>query len=138
MYNQLELVRAQLQSLVRTLGNNGAASDVRAAADSLERKAIAIEEHLHQLRATGRGQDNIRWPIKLIGQIGYLANGVASSDFAPTTQQVQVHELFKERIRTHRGELDRFLSQDVGAFNQMLRQRNIAGVIAPVREGAVP
>jgi photosystem II stability/assembly factor-like uncharacterized protein len=138
MYNQLELVRAQLQSLVRTLGNNGAASDVRAAADSLERKAIAIEEHLHQLRATGRGQDNIRWPIKLIGQIGYLANGMASSDLAPTTQQVQVHELFKERIRTHRGELDRFLSQDVVAFNQMLRQRNIAGVIAPVREGAVP
>lgn len=137
MYNQLEVIRAQVQSMGRVLAD-AALRDVRAAADSLERKAIAIEENVHQLLITGRGQDNIRWPTRLLGRIGYLANGIASSDFAPTTQQGQVHDLLKEQIRTYRGQLDQFLSRDVAAFNQLLRQRNIAGVITPVREAGIP
>jgi photosystem II stability/assembly factor-like uncharacterized protein len=138
MYNQLELIRAQIQSLNRAMGTDAALRDVRAAADSLERQAIAIEETVHQLLVTGRGQDNIRWPTKLLGRIAYLANGMASSDFAPTTQQGEVHDLLKEQIRTYRGQLDRFLSRDVAAFNQLLRQRNIAGVITPAGEAVIP
>jgi photosystem II stability/assembly factor-like uncharacterized protein len=138
LYNQAELVRAQLQDLNRVLASAGNADDVRAAGDSLERKTMALEEHLHQLRVTGRGQDGIRWPIRLVGQIGYLANGMGSSDFAPTTQQVQVHEQFKTQIRDLQAQLSQLLSRDVAAFNQLLRQSNIAGVITTTREPGVP
>jgi photosystem II stability/assembly factor-like uncharacterized protein len=132
MYNQIELIRMQLQNLGRTLAANAEFSGLRAAADSLEQKFIAVEENLHQLRLTGRGQDNIRWPIKLIGQIAYLASGMASSDFAPTTQQVQVHELFKEQIRANRARLDELIARDLAEFNARLQSRGIGNIVSAV------
>ncbi|OGU07470.1 MAG: sialidase [Gemmatimonadetes bacterium RBG_16_66_8] len=138
MYNQAELIRAQLRELKRTLQANRSAADVQTAADSLEDKATALEENLHQLRTTSRGQDNIRWPVKLLGQIAYLANGMASSDFAPTTQHVQVHEQLQAQIRTLQAQMNQLVRTDIAAFNQLLRQRNIAGVIAAAAEAGVP
>ncbi|MBI2538153.1 MAG: hypothetical protein HYW06_14560, partial [Gemmatimonadetes bacterium] len=139
LYNQVELIRAQVQQLNRTLAADGDNADVRAAADSLEQKLIGFEENLHQLRLTGRGQDGVRWPIKLAGRVAYLANGMASSDFAPTTQQVQVHELFKGEIRTLQGQLGQLIGRDLAQFNERLRQRNIPNIVAgPVQARMVP
>lgn len=129
MVNSIEVVRAQLQALNSLLVDDPGARDVRVAADSLEAKFIAVEEHLLQLRATGRGQDGIRWPVKLGAQILYLANGVSSSDFAPTAQQREVEALFEEQVRTHRAALDQLMQRDLPAFNEMLRRRNLANII---------
>ena len=129
MINQIEVVRSQLQSL-RSLLADKSAGDVRVQADSLEKKFITAEETLHQLKVTGRGQDNVRWPARLAAQIVYLAQGVASSDFAPTAQQNEVHELFEEQLKTSRTRLDQLVSQDLAQFNEMLRQRNIGNVVA--------
>ena len=129
MINQIEVVRSQLQSL-RSLLADKSAGDVRVQADSLEKKFITAEETLHQLKVTGRGQDNIRWPARLAAQIVYLAQGVASSDFAPTAQQNEVHELFEEQLKTSRTRLDQLVSRDLAQFNEMLRQRNIGNVVA--------
>jgi hypothetical protein len=131
MYNQVELVRVQLQQLGRILGSGGA-PDLKPATDSVEQRFIAFEEALHQLRVTGRGQDNIRWPVKLLGRMLYLADGMASSDFAPTTQQVQVHELFKEELRSLQGQLDRLVREDLTQFNARLRQRNLGNIVVRV------
>jgi photosystem II stability/assembly factor-like uncharacterized protein len=130
LYNQTELIRAQVQQLNRTLAADGSNADIRTAADSVERKFTGFEEQVHQLRLTGRGQDGIRWPIRLAGRIGYLANGMASSDFGPTTQQVQVHELFKGEIQRLRAELGGLISGDLARFNERLRQRNIPNIVA--------
>ncbi len=138
MYNQIELIRMQLQNLGRTLAASPEFSALRASADSLEQKFIAVEENLHQLRVTGRGQDNIRWPIKLIGRIAYLANGIASSDFAPTTQQVQVYELFNEQIRTNRARLDELIARDLAQFNAALQQRGIGNIVSTVPQPPMP
>jgi len=139
MYNQVELIRAQVQQLNRTLAADGDNADIRRAADSLEQKFIGFEENVHQLRATGRGQDNIRWPIKLAGRVAYLANGIASSDFAPTAQQVQVHELFKGEIRSLQDQLGQLIGRDLAQFNERLRQRNIPNIVAgPAQARLVP
>ena len=138
MYNQTELIRAQVQHLNRTLAADGDNADIRAAADSLEQKFVGFEENLHQLRLTGRGQDGVRWPIKLAGRIAYLSNGIASSDFAPTTQQVQVHELFKREIQTLQGQLGQLIGQDLPQFNERLRQRNIPNIVAGTARPMVP
>ena len=138
MYNQTELIRAQVQHLNRTLAADGDNADIRAAADSLEQKFVGFEENLHQLRLTGRGQDGVRWPIKLAGRIAYLSNGIASSDFAPTSQQVEVHELFKREIQTLQGQLGQLIGQDLPQFNERLRQRNIPNIVAGTARPMVP
>ena len=139
LFDQVELIRAQVQQLNRTLGADGSNADIRAAADSLEQKFIGFEENVHQLRLTGRGQDGVRWPIKLAGRVSYLANGIASSDFAPTTQQVQVHEMFKGEIRTLQGQLGQLIGRDLAQFNERLRQRNIPNIVAgPAQPRMVP
>jgi len=139
LFDQVELIRAQVQQLNRTLGADGSNADIRAAADSLEQTFIGFEENVHQLRLTGRGQDGVRWPIKLAGRVSYLANGIASSDFAPTTQQVQVHEMFKGEIRTLQGQLGQLIGRDLAQFNERLRQRNIPNIVAgPAQPRMVP
>ena len=129
MVNQIEVTRAQLEMLRRLIADDSAAADVRAAADSIEIMLKAVENDLQQLRLTGRGQDGVRWPAGLATRLTYLANGIASSDFAPTTQQNEVGELLITDVRAHRQQLDRIVQQDLAAFNQMLARRNLRSII---------
>ncbi|HJU73813.1 MAG TPA: hypothetical protein VJ717_08710 [Gemmatimonadaceae bacterium] len=129
MINEIELIRAQLVQLRRTLEGDAATADVRLAADSLEKKFIGVEEHLIQLRVTGRGQDGVRFPQKLSQQIPYLFNGISSGDFRPTNQHGEVAQMFLEQTRQHRRSLDALLSNDLEAFNRRLNQRGLQGII---------
>ena len=125
MVNQIESVRSQLQGLRAVLP-----PEVRAGADSLDRKFSDVETNLHEVRVTGRGQDNIRWPTRLAGQISYLAQGIASSDFAPTTQQLDVQQLLEGQLKSVRAQLDGLLNQDLAQFNARLKERNVGNVVA--------
>jgi hypothetical protein len=129
MVNQIEVTRAQLEMLRRLIADDSAAADVRAATDSLEAKLKAVENDLQQLRLTGRGQDGVRWPAGLATKLTYVANGIASSDFAPTTQQEEVSATLIARVRERREALDRVVRQDLAAFNQMLARRNLRSII---------
>ncbi|HLH16735.1 MAG TPA: hypothetical protein VKX45_05925 [Bryobacteraceae bacterium] len=128
--NQIESLRAQLLQLKSALGAEEASAPVRSAADQLSEKLIAIEGELIQLRVTGRGQDDVRFPPKLISKIGYLASGVESSDYQPTTQQVAVHDELKEQAATQQQHLKLLLEKDLADFNALLRQRNVPNVIS--------
>lgn len=143
LVNALELVRAQLQALARTLAADSAVAadtgrvatnaDLGAAADSLEQRFTALEGDLAQLRLTGRGQDVIRWPMKLAAKIQYLADQLAASDGAPTAAQLEVHQLFHARLERIRADYDALLSRDLAAFNERLRARGAGGVAVPAR-----
>jgi hypothetical protein len=128
--NEIESLRAQLLDLKSAIGTDESATPVKAAADALIAKLIGIEENLIQLKLTGRGQDQWRYTPQLVAKIGYLANGVESSDFQPTTQQVAVHDELKEQAATYSQRLKLLLQQDVTQFNTLLRQRNVPNVIA--------
>ena len=127
--NTLELVRGQLVTLKTFLASDSATADVRAQTDSLDQRLLAVEENLFQTRVTGRGQDLLRWPMKLAEQLLYLAGQVTSSDYAPTTQQREVHQLLHDQLDTHRGLLDQVVSRDLGAFNRLLQQRSLQGIM---------
>ncbi|MGQ0537815.1 MAG: VPS10 domain-containing protein [Gemmatimonadaceae bacterium] len=129
MINEIELLRGQLVALRQTLADDPATADVRGAADLLEQKFIAVEEHLIQLRVTGRGQDGVRFPQKLSSQIPYLFNGMASGDFRPTAQHGTVQKMFAEETRAHRSRLDALLANDLEQFNRRLNQRGLQGII---------
>jgi len=129
LINRVELLRGQLGSLRATLKGDSATADVRAAGDSLDRTLLALEENLFQVRVTGRGQDLLRWPMKLAEQLLYLAQSVTSSDFAPTGSQRAVQQLLHGQVVENRARLDQVIVRDVAAFRQFLRSRNLPNLI---------
>jgi len=127
--NQLESTRAQLEGLEKQLGTDDAGKAIRKAADDLAEKLIAAEGKVLQLKATGRGQDDVRWPAMLASRITYLADETESSDFAPTTQQVAVGEELKKQGDLFQQEYQQIVAKDVTAFNAMLREKNIPNIV---------
>ena len=127
--NQLEWIRSQLQALPRLLEGTRDAELVREGAGALEQKLTTLELTLVEVRSTGRGQDTVRWGAKLVGKISYLTNEVASADFRPTNQQLEVQKLLEERISSARADLDALVTKDLAALNATLRQRNLPTIV---------
>jgi len=130
MINSPEAVRGQLAALKATIGDDSTRKDVRASADSLDVKLRAVERKLFNTRTTGRGQDLIRWPVRVAEQIEYLVGSVQSSDHAPTAAQREVGALLRDQLQAIKAEYDRVMQRDVTAFNALLQQRRIPNVIS--------
>jgi photosystem II stability/assembly factor-like uncharacterized protein len=128
--NQIEMVRSQLVSLDRSLGNAETARPVRTAASDISGKLIGVEGKFMQLNATGRGQDNVRYSPMLVQKLSYLAGQVAQSDFPPTTQQKAVAQELHEQAMQYGKEFAQVL-EDVQRFNAMLRERDIPNIFLP-------
>ena len=122
MLSTIESVRSQIQALAPRLAN---AADVRATADSVEKKFLGVEGNLVDPRLTGRGQDEVRYPVKLGGQLNWLAGGVSASDYAPATQQVQVQQVLNKQARDTRDALQRLISGDLARLNAQLSAKGI-------------
>ena len=128
--NQIESIRAQLAALEKQLGTDDASKTIRKAADELADKLTAAEGKVVQLKATGRGQDDVRYAPMLLQKISYLANEVAdSSDFPPTTQQSAIQQELKKQGDDDQQEMQQLVTKDVAAFNALLRDKNIPNII---------
>ncbi len=127
--NRIEWLRRQIYDLSAVLESQGGAADLIQAGEALQAKLIAVEEELIQLRLTGTGQDGVRWPAKVSERLRYLAGNIATADFRPNVQQGEVHTVLQARLTESRRALDALLATDVPAFNRMLQQRNLPGVI---------
>jgi photosystem II stability/assembly factor-like uncharacterized protein len=125
--NQLEFVRAQVQTMMKTLPDG----ELRRAAAELETKLTDLEMNLIELRLTG-GQDGVRYAAKLLPRFNYLANGIASSDFRPTDQHLETAKLLQERLKGHVGAVGGLLEKDVASFNDMLRRGNAGQVMTKI------
>ena len=130
MINALENVRGQLAALKASVRTDSTRKDVVAAADSLDDKLLVVERKLFQTRATGRGQDILRWPQRVAEQLEYLAGEIEGSDYAPTESQRQVADLLRAQVKGVKGEFDRVMAGEVAAFNAMLQQRKVPNVIS--------
>jgi hypothetical protein len=125
MLNTIESVRSQIQAVKRQTATESAAADVRSAGDSLERRFMDVEQRMIDLRMTGRGQDGVRWPVRLAGQLGYVASGIASSDFAPTAQHREVAGILAKETRDVHAALRALMTRDLSNYNSMLRGRGM-------------
>ena len=125
--NQIELVRSQIANLIQVVEDEA----ITEAGDELEEKLMAVEGILVELRLTG--PDGQRWAAKLLTKMIYLADrGVASADFPPTDQQLEVQQLLEEQLATAQSQLDELLDRDLAEFNELLRTRNVSNIIAQV------
>ncbi|HEV2616466.1 MAG TPA: hypothetical protein VGU63_07645, partial [Candidatus Acidoferrales bacterium] len=127
--NQLESARAQINQLEMQLGDDANSKSIRDAANDLNNKLTDFEGHLLQLKASGRGQDDVRWESMLAEKLDYLARQLSGTDFPPTTQQVAVAGELSKQVAQYRAEDQQLMSKDVASFNSMLRQRNVANII---------
>jgi hypothetical protein len=128
--NQIESLRVQLASFEKLLGTDDSSKTARKAAGELGEKLVAFESKLLQLKLTGRGQDDCRWPPMLLHRINYLFSQLDSTaDFPPTTQQTAVEEMLKQQGDAVQQEYQQVVAKDLAAFNAMLRERNIANII---------
>ena len=123
MINRVEWTRKQLYDLREVHQAN---ERVHGAIDELDKKLIDVEENLHQMRMTGRGQDALRWPAGLVFKLSHLADGMSTADFPPTPQQIAVHEGYQIRIAELSSRLDNLYAADVAAFNAMLRDEGVS------------
>jgi hypothetical protein len=125
----VELVRGQLASLKATLSGDSTAKEVRIAADSLDHTLLELEGTLLQVLVTGRGQDDVRWPMRLAEQIDWLAESVQSSDFAPTEAQREVQRLLAQETQAARARFGELFAKDVAGFRDLMRRRNLPDMI---------
>jgi len=126
--NGAERIRTQLQALRRVHdGDEGA--DIRTATEELEDKFTEVEGQLLQLYATGRGQDQIRWPMRLAQQIGSLAGNVQGSDFAPTQQDQAVADEMRAELVQIEAAYNALLMNELPAFNSMMTARGVVGIV---------
>ncbi len=146
MINRLEWVRKQLQDLVSQLrGDSALAGDSSAKrlatlADSLDQRAVRVEGVLFDVHLTGAREDAFRNPMQLYGRLAALQSDVAENgaDFAPTAQQVAVHEVFAQRVADASTRFAELLEQALPAFAAELRKATLKGVIAAGISGAAP
>jgi hypothetical protein len=136
MINELEWIRKQIYDLNERLGDMEGLESVVQAGKDLDEKLIEFEQNLHQMRLTGGSQDVFRNPSKLYARFGFLYSAVETSwggvgsDWPPTTQAVEVHKVLKERLRKYQGEFKQLMSTDVPAFNTLLSENNMSGIVA--------
>ncbi|PYO40517.1 MAG: glycosyl hydrolase [Gemmatimonadetes bacterium] len=146
MIDRLEWVRRQLQDLAgqvrgdSTIARDSAARRIGRLADSLDRKGQSIEAALFDVHLTGAREDAFRNPTQLYERLAALQSDVAenSSDFAPTSQQVAVNDLFRQRIADASGKFADFMTKDLPAFSAELRAASLKDVIAAKLEGGRP
>jgi len=143
MINRLEWVRKQLADLGgqlrgdTALAGDSSAKRLAALADSLDRHAIAVEGGLFDVHLTGAREDAFRSPMQLYGRLAALQSDVSESgaDFAPTTQQQAVYDLFTQRLRDASARFAAFMERELPAFGAELRKAPLKDVISAIDQG---
>ncbi len=130
MINRLEWVRRQLGDLTAQLrGDSAVAGDAGAKrlatlADSLGARALGVEAALFDVHLTGAREDAFRNPMQLYGRLAALQSDVSESgaDFAPTAQQLAVHELLVQRLGDTAARFAEVVNTALPAFAAELRK----------------
>ena len=137
MINRLEWVRKQVRDLTALLRDSALVTDsgskrIAALADSLERRIIQVEGALFDVNLTGAREDAFRNPMQLYGRLAALQSDMAENgaDFAPTAQQVAVHDVLAGRLAEASTRFSDLMTKAVPAFATELRRTPLRDVIS--------
>jgi len=115
LINDIEIYRKNLDVAMSGFKK----SKQQAEAQELADKAFDIASRLYDVNLTGAREDAFRAPMKLYGRLSALASDINGSgiDFAPTTQQRDVHELLRGRLDDVQAAFDELMKLTAD-FNQ--------------------
>ncbi len=132
MISQIEWMRKQCYDLLDILKNKGGSDDLSKAIDDFDKELSSIEDELFQKIIAEGDTKSFRYPQKLYCKFSVLAGDVANSvDFAPSKQQMEVHALLNKRLLEQKRRFEDLLQNDLPAFNDILRENNMVGIIVP-------
>ncbi|MEW5901226.1 MAG: sialidase [Acidobacteriota bacterium] len=128
--SKLEWMRKQLANLKAVVGAGKDAPGL-SAVDEFEKKLQSVEDELFQRTLAEADTKSFRDPLKIYMKLSVLAGDLSSSvDFAPNKQQREVHAVLKERLAVEKVRFDTILKTDLPAFNKMLAEKNLGGIVA--------
>ncbi|MBM3788731.1 MAG: hypothetical protein FJW35_00100 [Acidobacteria bacterium] len=129
MINEIEWSRKQLADLMELLRDRPDAEEIDKRVKELNQKLMTLEGNFFDLRLSGARQDTLRWPRRIYAKLISLAGYIGGSDFAPTAQQVEVHELYKKELADLRQQFDSLRKTDIAGFNDFLEKKDIPRII---------
>ena len=135
LIDEIESVRRQIDDLGHRLRDDDDAQEIVDAGEAIGKKLVDLEMNLTDVRMSGgmAGQDRLRWPRRLYAKIASLAGYIGGSDFAPTTQQVEVYQRYRRSLGEYEARMAEIRGQDLAAFNALLRAKGVGGVITAER-----
>lgn len=127
--NDIERLRQQIHGLERRISENGRhnRSNTRHILIRANQRLRAIEGRLFDIYLTGSREDAFRQPMRLYGRLSALLKEVenASSDYAPTVQQITAHELLQKRLDSQMKRYHHFIDLHIPALNRALSRSGI-------------
>ena len=97
------------------------------ATEELEQKLIDMQDNFYNVRLTYNSAQ--RWRERFYTRYCHLISSVGASDFPPTTQHVEVHEMFKKRLASFRGQYNELLGKALLDFNNLVEEKNIPKIM---------
>jgi hypothetical protein len=126
--NKIERIKRQLLDLKVILKSQKDKKDVITAIDGIYDEFITLENKMIQLKITGTGQDDVRYPSRLAERLAYLASVVPVADFKPTDQDLELHKILQKRLSDYSSELDGLINGKFADFLKVLNENKV-GVI---------
>lgn len=134
---RLRDVREQLKSVAERSRAASKDTTISAAANALVKKLTAVEEELYQTKNRS-GQDPLNYPIRLNNKLSLLTGTVDGADAPPTDQTQAVFDDVTAQIERQLGTLKLLLDGDLGAFNRLVRERELPAVVVKEKSPGAP
>jgi photosystem II stability/assembly factor-like uncharacterized protein len=137
---QVRDVRRQLDDLLKRVADQPNAAPVVKSGGELNGRLQAVEEELYQTKNQS-SQDPLNFPIKLNNKLAALGAIVAGADAQPTQQSYELYDELAARIDAQLRQLNKLMTDDLRAFNALVRSSDIPALIlkpTPAAAGATP
>jgi hypothetical protein len=105
----------------------GAEPKVSSGAKAILLKLDPVENAIYQTKLRAN-EDALNFPIKLNNKLASLLSTVTATDIAPTSQSYEVFKELSAQLQVQLDQLKQIESQDVTAFNKMVRDQDIPAV----------
>jgi photosystem II stability/assembly factor-like uncharacterized protein len=119
--------KKQLGEYVALWKDVAAAKSVVQTAQDLTKKLSSVEEELYQVKNQAH-EDPLNYPIRLNNRIAALLGVVEGTDTAPTRQSEAVNEELSTEVNVQLRAAQKLLTDDIAAFNKMVKDANIPAV----------
>jgi hypothetical protein len=125
---RLRSVREQIETLVKRVANEKDAEAIAKEGHALVERLNTLEDALVQKRVVD-GQTVINFPMRLNQFYIYLRSAIDGSDVGPTDGQRLRFADLSRQWQDHNAEMGQTLDEGLGAFNRLVRERNIPAVV---------
>ena len=127
--------KKQLADYISLWKDVPAAKNVVQTAQDLTKKLSLVEEELYQVKNQAQ-EDPLNYPIRLNNRIAALLGVVEGTDTSPTRQSESVNEELTTEVNVQLRNAQKLLTDDIAAFNKMVKDANIPAVtIAKPKSG---